>query len=264
MIRELLTYINTRPISSEAKSFGHLVESISLLSRESRCKKAWLPHRTLCKEFITEHLKDAVHFESVLVLGSGPLHEIPIDELSRKFKRVVLVDIVHLKSTKKSVSHLKNIEFVEHEISEIENILQNQKKLIEKIPTRFTNENWGLILSINIMSQLPIHLDSYIKKRLKNKFTEKEVENYLQQVTANHLLYLKSLNSTVLLISDIATTYYDKKDVLLQTDTNFAHLNLPNPLKKWTWNVAPIPEFDKNIAMKMTVHAFVINFTNSH
>lgn len=264
MIRELLTYITERPCLNEARSFGHLVESISLLSREARCKKAWLPHRTQCKEFITQHLKEARHFESVLVLGSGPLHEIPIDELSKKFKKVVLVDIVHLTSTKKSVEHLKNIEFVEHEISEIENLLKNEKKLIEKIPTSFILENWGLVLSINIMSQLPIHLNSYIKKRLKNKFAETEIESYLQNVTKNHLLYLQSFHCPVILISDIETTYYDKKETLLQTDVNYTHLNLPKPLKEWSWNVAPIPEFDKNIAMKMTVHAFVINSTNSH
>ncbi len=163
-----------------------------------------------------------------------------------------------------AVSHLKNIEFVEHEISEIENLLKNEQKLIEKIPTTFAGENWGLVMSVNIMSQLPIHLESYIKKRLKNKFTDEEVETYLQRVTANHYQYLKSFSCPVILISDIEASYYDRKDVLLQTDANYSHLILPKPLKEWTWNVAPIPEFDKNIAMKMTVHAFVINSTNSY
>ena len=261
MIREILTYFTESPSLKEAKIFGHLKESISLLSRESRCKKAWLPHRTECKNFILEQLHNAVHFDSILILGPGPLHEIPIYELAQKFKKVVLVDIVHLKTTKKSLKHLKNIEFIEHDITEIEILLLNEKKLIEKVPTSFKNDNWGLVLSINIMSQLPIHLRSFIKKKLENKFTEVEIEKYLNHVTYNHLLYLNSFRCPILLISDIETNYYDKKGRLLQTEVNYSHLKLPHSQKNWIWNVAPIPEFDKNIAMKMTVFAFVLNST---
>ncbi|MBC7713114.1 MAG: hypothetical protein H7177_07230 [Rhizobacter sp.] len=259
MIREILTYFSEKPSIAEAKSFGHLSESISLIAREKRCKKAWLSHRTQCIEFITTHLSEAVNFESVLVLGSGPLHEIPIDVLSRTFKKVVLVDIVHLKSTRESVSHLTNIEFVEHEISEIESSLKKEKALIEKVPVAFQNNDWGLVLSINIMSQLPLHLDSYIKKKLKNKFTEAQVQNFLEQVTANHLLYLYAFHCPVVLITDVETTYTDKIGTILQNDINYTHLAFPEVLSSWTWNVAPIPEFDKNMAMKMKVAAFVLN-----
>lgn len=259
LIRELLTYVTTSPALSEAKSFGHLFESISLIAREKRCARAWLPHRTECKSFISSHLNQALHFDSVLVLGSGPLHEIPMEMLARTFKKVVLVDIVHLKSTKESVKQFSNIEFVEHEISEIEAKLLKEKKLIEKIPERFLDENFGLVLSVNIMSQLPLHLNSYIKKKLKNKFSDSEVERFLQQVTSHHLQYLQKFTCPVLLITDIETDYYDKAEKLLQKDLNYSHLTLPAPEAQWIWNTAPIPEFDRDIAMKMKVAAFVLN-----
>jgi hypothetical protein len=259
LIREILTYLSESPLIPEAKSFGHLSESISLLSREERCKKAWFPHRTKCKEFITSHLQSAIHFRSVLVLGSGPLHEIPIEELSRKFNKVVLVDIVHLKSTKNSVKHLHNIEFVEHEISEIEHILKKDKKLIEKIPDSFKDTDWGLVLSVNVMSQLPLHLKTYIKKKLTGNFLESQVKKYLEAVTENHLNYLTSFSCPIFLITDVETVYTDGKDVLLQKDINFAHLTMPKYVDEWTWNLAPIPEFDKNIAIKMLVSAFILN-----
>lgn len=259
MIRELLTYLTEKPKISEALSFGHLAESISLIEREKRCKKAWLPHRTQCKTFISENLKKAKHFDSVLVLGSGPHHEIPIELLSSTFKKVVLVDIVHLKSTKKSVSHLSNIEFVEHELTEIEAILKNEQRLVSKVPESFVETRWGMVLSVNIMSQLPLHLDTYIKKKLRKKFSDSEITSFLQQVTKNHFLYLQSFHCPTILISDTETLYFDKKEVLLQKDLNYAHIDMPKSQNTWTWNVAPIPEFDKNIAMKMTISAFVIN-----
>ncbi len=257
MIREILTYLSESPKLSEAKKFGHLVESISLLSREKRCQKAWLPHRTECKSFISDELNNAIHFKSVLVLGSGPLHEIPIENLARAFSKVVLVDIVHLKSTKRSLTHFSNIEFVEHDISEIESELA-QGFLAKKIPKAFIDQDWGLVLSVNVMSQLPLHLESYIEKKLKGKFTQEDIESYLEEVTRNHFLYLKSFSAPSLLITDTTTTYYDKKDSVVQTDHNYSHLDLPKPKREWTWNVAPIPEFQKDVGIKMKVGAFVL------
>lgn len=257
MIREILTYLSESPKEASAKKLGHLVESISLLAREKRCQKAWLPHRTECKSFITENLKVAKDTNSVLVLGSGPLHEIPIEVLARTFKKVTLVDIIHLKSVKRELSHFTNIEFVEHDISEIENALI-KGELLRKIPEAFLAQDWGLVLSVNIMSQLPLHLEAYIEKKFKAKFESKEVESYLQDVTRNHFLYLKSFNAPVLLITDTVTTYYNKQDSVVQTDYNYAHLNLPKPLTEWDWNVAPIPEFQKDVGIKMKVGAFVL------
>lgn len=257
MIREILTYITEFPRLPEARKFGHLTESISLLSREKRCQKAWLPHRTECKSFITDHLKNAVHFDSVLVLGSGPLHEIPIEILAQKFKRVVLIDVVHLKSTRQSIAHLKNVEMLEHEISEIERDLI-KGVLADKIPKAFLDENWGLVLSVNIMSQLPIHLESFIEKKFKSKFDNKEVKAYLKNVTKNHYLYLQKFGAPVILITDIETYFYDKQDKIIQTDVNYDHLELPKALLTWSWNIAPIPEFQKDIAIRMKVCGFVL------
>jgi hypothetical protein len=258
LIRELLTYLSESPSLKEAKTFGHLSESISLLSREERCSRTWSTHRAECKQFIERELKIARHYESVLILGSGPLHEIPIDLLARTFKQVSLVDVVHLKSIKMAHAHLKNVHFIEHEITEIEAIVGKEKKLVSKIPTTFLDKNWGLILSINIMSQLPIHFETYIQKKLKNKFSNAEVECFLQDITKNHFAYLKAFSTPALLITDVETRYYDKKENLIQTDINYPHLALPKPVHEWVWNVAPIPEFSKDIGIKMLVSGFVL------
>ncbi len=259
-----MTYLSEKPSLKEAKSFGHLTESISLLAREKRCFKTWGPHRDQCKNFIVKELKNASHYDSILILGSGPLHEIPIETLSKKFKSVVLVDIVHLKSTKKSVAHLSNVNFIEYEITELEESLRVQKELKEKIPTQFLDLNWGLILSVNIMSQLPIHLETYINKKLKNKFSEQQLQSFLKAVTQNHLNYLKSFKTNVILITDTQTFYYDKSENIIQTDNRYEHLNLPKPDQEWSWNLAPIPEFQKDVGMRMRVCGFVLKNINSH
>ena len=264
MIREIITYLTEKPNLKEAKKFGHLFESISLFYREKRCKESWANHRDFCKKFISAELKNARHNESVLVLGSGPLHEIPIETLSKTFKKVILVDIVHLKSTKASVAHLKNLEFIEFEITEIEEYLSIHSELKNKIPTKFLNLDWGLILSVNVMSQLPIHFKNFIYRNLKNNFTQPEIQLFLETITQNHLDYLKSFKATVILITDTQTFYYDRNENIIQTDHTYGHLNLPKPDQEWNWDVAPIPEFQKDVGMRMLVSGYVLKNINSH
>jgi hypothetical protein len=259
LIQEILTYLSERPQLKEAKSFGHLYESISLLAREKRNQKAWAPHRAECKNFIKDHLKKATHFDSVLVLGSGPLHEIPIEELAQSFKKVTLVDIVHLKTTKKSIEHLKNVEFIEHDITECESTLRTTKKLVPKIPERFLGENWGLVLSVNVMSQLPLHFETYIEKNLNNRFSKSDIDQFLKSLTENHFKYLSALKSPTLLITDVSTNFLTAKEEVVETYHNYLHLNLPSPHHKWTWRVAPIPEFRKDIEIQMKVSGFILN-----
>lgn len=263
MIKEFLTSLFESPKLKEAKSFGHLYESIALIAREERCSEAWLPHRNQCKKFILESLKLSLHYESVLILGSGPLHEIPIEELSKKFKKVVCVDIVHLKSTKKRVQHLNNIEFREHDLTESENEL-TKGILKTVVPTAFIDENWGLVLSVNIMSQLSRHLENYIDKKFKKKLSEEEVNAYLDMITQNHLRYLESFHSPVALITDTEVHYLDSNNKMLENHLEFQHLKLPTPKAEWIWDLAPIPEFQKDIAIKMKVGAYHLNNRNSH
>ncbi|MBY0416385.1 MAG: hypothetical protein K2Q18_19575, partial [Bdellovibrionales bacterium] len=256
MIRELLTYLSESPTLKEARAFGHLAESISLLSREKRCQKSWATHRAQCKHFIADELKNARDYNAVLVLGSGPLHEIPIELLARTFKKVVLVDVVHLKVTKQSLAHFPNIEFIEHEITEVEAVLRTEGELVNRIPEKFLNEDWGLVLSVNLMSQLPIHFKTYLEKKMKNTFSKDDIEGFLQGLTKNHLEYLKAFKTPVLLITDTVTEYYDKNEVVIQKDENYNHLSMPKPREVWIWNLAPIPEFRKDIGIRMNVSGF--------
>lgn len=262
MIRELLTYLSQSPSLKEARAFGHLTESISLLSREKRCQKTWATHRAHCKHFIAEEMKNARHYNSVLVLGSGPLHEIPIELLARTFKKVVLVDIVHLNETKKGVAHFPNIEFVEYDLTEAESPLRIKNELRNIIPQKFLKDDWGLVLSVNVMSQLPIHFESFIEKKMKNVFSKIEVELFLQKITENHLKYLYLFKTPVLLITDVETEYYDRHDIVIQKDENYNHLSMPKFTEEWFWDVAPIPEFRKDIGIRMKVHAHVLKFFN--
>lgn len=258
MIREIFLYLTTKT-NKEAKTFGHLYEAISLGEREKRCQKFWKSHRDNSKRLILEVALKVPQKNSLLILGSGPLHEIPIVELSSLFKKISLIDVVHLDSTKKKFAHLTNLEFIEHDITEIETILARDKKAFNAIPQAFLKDQNDLVISANILSQLAYHLRNYLEKNAKPKLTEADLNLFATQVSQDHFLYLKKFPCQVLLITDIETYFKDKNGKSIERQTPYIDLTLPPPVMTWNWDLAPIPEYNPEISLQMKVAGFILN-----
>ena len=260
MIRELFHYFFTKT-TPEARAFGHLYEAIALIEKEKRCRDFWLPHRTQCKNFIAAHLNLAGnHKNKILILGSGPLHEIPLVIIAREFKQVDLVDIVHLDVTKKSYHHLTNVNFIEADITELESLILNDKRPHNHVPSQFLNDQYDLVISANLLSQLAYHLQAFLEKKARPKLNQVELENFCNQVTLDHYNYLKKFSSPVILITDIETQLQDIDGRVVQTETPYINFAFPAASEEWWWNVAPIPEYKKELSIKMKVAAFILNF----
>lgn len=259
MIRELFFYFR-ETATKEAKAFGHLYESISILEREKRCKSFWLPHRTHCKNFITNTMIKTKAFNRVLVLGSGPLHEIPIDELASTFKRVDLVDVVHLKETIQQYKHYKNVHFIQADISGLESLIHKEKKIRNLVPTLFQNEEYDLVISANLLSQLSYHLRNYLEKKAKPKITDEELDRFSYQVSFDHYRYITNFKCPVILITDTETQFIGINDEILGEQTPYINFTLPDPTETWWWNLAPRPELSKDYSVRMKVSAFILNY----
>lgn len=258
MLRELMAYLQVKS-TKEARVFGHLYESISLIQREKRCRSHWLSHRTNCKKIIAENIKRSSGNTSVLVLGSGPLHEIPLELLAASFHRVDLVDVVHLESTKEKHSHHKNVRFINSDVTQLESELLKSKKIINQIPSQFLDQNYDLVISANLLSQLSYHLRAFLEKKANPKLSEAELDRFANQVSLDHFLYLKKFSCPVILITDVETILLDPKKQVIGRETPYINFSLPLPFKEWWWDVAPIPEYQKDIALRMKVAAFILN-----
>ncbi len=259
LIREILTYLSAKT-TKEARIFGHLYESISLLEREKRCQSFWLPHRTQCKNFILKSCELAKSNEAVLVLGSGPLHEIPLEELAQKFKRVDLIDVVHLSETKDKFRHLLNVHFIEADVTELESEIRQNKKITNRVPATFLNQNYGLVISANLLSQLSYHLRTYLEKKASPKLSEADLDNFCYQVSLDHYKYITSFSCPVVLITDVESNFVGKNEEIIEVQTPYINFPLPTPQDEWWWNLAPRPEFSKEFSVKMKVSAFILNF----
>jgi hypothetical protein len=253
MLRELFLYLTTK-VKPEAKTFGHLYEAIAIGEREKRCSQFWKPHREESKKLILDIANTIKEKKSLLILGSGPLHEIPIEELSKIFDSITLVDIVHLKETKKKYEYLHNLNFVEHDITELESIISIEKKIINKVPAAFLQDGYSLVISANILSQLAYHLQSFLEK-----YTNENLDKFSNQISSDHFEYLKKFNRPVLLITDIETYFKNQQNIVIDTQKPYMSINFPTPIRTWLWDVAPIPEYSPEISLQMKVAGFILN-----
>jgi hypothetical protein len=258
MIRELFLYLTT-PASKHAKKFGHLYEAIALGAREKRCKLFWKSHREDSQRLILKVVQTILQRKSLLILGSGPLHEIPIVELSKLFESITLVDIVHLKETKQKYRHLHNLSFIEHDITELEIKISEEKKVMNKVPTTFLNNHYDLVISANILSQLAYHLRNFLEKMASPSLSSENLDQFSNQISQDHFLYLKSFGCPVLLITDIATYFKNSRNEKVDVQTPYMNLDLPTPVATWLWDVAPIPEYSPEISLQMKVAGFILN-----
>jgi len=259
LIKEIYKYLTTKT-SIEAREFGHLYESISLIEREKRCLHHWQTHRANCQNFILSAAKKIASHHRLLILGPGPMHEIPIIELASQFQNIDLVDIVHLRETKKKYEHLKNIFFIEADITDLEKSIRASKKISNKIPSLFLDCKYDLIISANLLSQLSYHLRNYLERHSKNKYNETLLDQFCYQVSLDHYTYITSFPSPVVLITDIETHLINENAQILEIQKPFINFTLPKFKEEWWWDLAPMPEMSKEYSVKMKVQAFHLNF----
>ena len=98
------------------RKFGFKKDQNGIINRYLREKGGWETHLTNTKDVILHSSKNKEK-ESCLVLGSGWLLDVPIDNLKDTFKKVYLVDIVHPKQITHKYRKYKNIEFIKVDIS---------------------------------------------------------------------------------------------------------------------------------------------------
>lgn len=256
MITEIFQYLleNT---SGHARKFGHLKESIAIYKRQKRNQKAWSSHQENCQNEIIGFCQNLKNRETILILGSGLLHEIPITYLQANFKKVVLVDIVHLNFVKKLVAKFPNVELIEHDLTEIEHHLI-QGKMINQIPCRFLNENFSAVISANLMSQIPHNLKKYIEK---NKIENDEliIDQFCATAYRQHYEYLMKFNSPSLIITDIETNLLNRDGQIIETERPTAVSILPQAKHQWIWNIAPQGEIDRELSLQMKVASIILD-----
>jgi hypothetical protein len=256
MLREAFEYLTT-PCDPLARRLGYLSESVALGSRHRRQRQNWTPHVAACRRFITQAARQAPKGGRAMVLGSGLLIEIPLEDLTARFDEVLLIDIVHSRSVRKRVARMPMVRLVALDVT---GALASLEEALERgwdLPTGFAppalpgSPTCAFAVSCNLLSQLPLMPLDAIERRAP-AIPDAARLAFAQRLAADHLRWLAGLAESAALFSDVESLWLSGGAVVEREDSVWG-LPLPAPDSSWLWDIAPAPEEDPRRDLRHSV-----------
>lgn len=253
MIKEFFDYLFTNT-SSEAKKFGYLHQTISLQARAKRCQKQWQSHIDNCHLQVKKIIEKTKRKNKVTVLGSGLMMEVPLEILLTEFENVELVDMVHPQLIRKQASKEQRLHLIETDIT---SCLSNLP-LLKTSP--LVDLNSDLVISANVISQLPLLPLHWLEKAKGPQYSEEDLFIFSEELIQNHINWITNSSGNTLLIHDYERIFVDKNQNILREEPSIHNYKTSkNPCDKteWLWNIAPIPELSRNEGMQMKIKSLL-------
>jgi hypothetical protein len=222
---------------------GYYSYQSGLIYRHLNQENGWDSHLARCRDFIIRAM-DIYKPEKITVLGSGWLLELPIAEMIERSVKVSLIDIVHPPDVIAQAGSLSNVELVEADITGglIEEVWNKSGKspLIRKtitidnivIPEYTPEGDQGMVISLNILTQLESLLIDFLKRH--SKIGEEEFFDFRSKIQRRHIDFLKRNRSV--LISDTEEIITDKSGSISSVQTLATELPEGLVRDEWTWN----------------------------
>lgn len=289
MLAEFLQHLFL-PMPRWAKQMGYGREVVSLEARHRRCRDAWAPHLQASRDLIAAAAEDCPGTRHAVVLGSGPLLDVPLDSLARRFDRVDLVDIVHTKSARRRAQAHDNVTLVLADISGVAPAVYAQAVTAEPVGDRpapplgmrdasckvitdtldaglAKGDRLGelreprpnpdmiagadLVVSANVLAQLPLLLLDWLAAH--RPFPDEAARvAFGRAVVDHHLALLQNHPGRVVLITEVLRLIERDGTPVEKIDPLFGA-----PLfaegGEWWWDVAPPGEIGKGLSMRLRV-----------
>jgi hypothetical protein len=205
---------------------------------------AWDNHLSNTKDYIINFLSSRSH-ESVAIMGSGWLLDVPVTYLEENVKRVMLLDINHPPQIRHKIRRFTNMELVVADISgggisEVFNLVKEHKKTgMKRDPAKIELHGLELmqkadcIISLNILNQLDMLLADYLKKfRIYDDGELNYLRKKIQKLHIDSLVPDRSC-----LITDYEEEIYDPDGTLSSSkDLILAELPPAKNEKRWKWH----------------------------
>jgi hypothetical protein len=246
MIAELLTWLTT-DCAPQARKLGYLYEAVAMQARIKRCAQAWKSHCEQAQTFATNCMHRQEKGGIAVVFGSGLGVDLPKAALLEQFDEVWLVDMVHLRSTKKAWGYHHKVRFIEHDVTgTLNDVVKGSLTTIQ--PQQWLdNADIRFVFSANILGQLPVQPLAW----LANQVTTHDDEQLIlwsRGLLQAHLTYLHAFRQRgvmVCLIADLEWQYHENNKLLQSIDA-WRGLEHATPDASWEWRIAPRGELHGN------------------
>jgi hypothetical protein len=214
-----------------------------LIYRHLNQEGGWDVHHEHCRSFILKAF-DFFKPEKVTVLGSGWLLDLPVAEMAERTGMIYLVDIVHPPDVINQAGKFKNVELIEQDVTgglikevwqkKRESSYLNKLRSLQNIivPEYKPDCDPGMVISLNILTQLESLLVDYLKKGSGIK--EEEFNFFRAEIQKKHVDFL--LKHKSVLITDISEIFTDKSGNVTYIPTAFTDVPNGQYKEEWDWN----------------------------
>jgi hypothetical protein len=263
MLAEALLYARAR-LGGQQNPHGHLTELVGIWARHRRQRRAWAEHLTRARVLCLKAAEACGTRRTALVLGAGLLLDVPLEQLSALFKRVVLADLAFLPATGHLATGLGNVELIVTDLSACLNSLPDAEALAARIPAPRPDLTLGLgeldfVYSANLLTQLPLYAVSSLEKRSPkpdnaNDATgvEADREAFAASMVRAHLEALGTLPCPACLVTDTLERGYRTGQLEYEADLLYG-VGLDLPGETWPWLLAPRGEAEPGLDVERLV-----------
>jgi hypothetical protein len=203
----------------------------------------WNNHHQKCRSFILKAM-DFYQPDKITVLGSGWLLELPLTEMVERTGLVSLIDIIHPPEVITQTTGMKNVELVEADITGglIEEVWKKagRRTFLNKlrslgeiiIPEYQLVADPGMVISLNILTQLESQPERFLKARSKG--TDDEYINFRKAIQSMHLRLLQKHKAV--LITDKAEVFIETGGRTVEKATLLIDLPSGKAREEWIWD----------------------------
>lgn len=244
MLLDLLRALAT-PAPAAQRRLGYRRDSIWLESRARRCRRAWAPHLDASRAVMRDAIAGCGWRGTAVVLGSGPLADVPLADLAQNFRRVVLVDAVHPLSARRAARAYPGVELLTADLSGAMALLTGAAPDLDpRLPPVCAEPETGLVISANLLSQLPIRPVARLEgaRRPFGPWTPDAGDAFGARIVAGHLDALADLSAQVCLVTDLDEIEEDRQGHVHARHDLLYGVPLGAPERAWTWELAPFGE----------------------
>ncbi|HEY8566448.1 MAG TPA: hypothetical protein VIL65_13170 [Beijerinckiaceae bacterium] len=237
--------------TESARRLGFVRASVALWSRATRHRRAWAPHEARCHAAVRRSLADLPRRGTVVVLGSGLVRDVPIDDLLSTFERIVLVDAVHLWPVRRRFRREPKVSFVVRDLSGHAGLLERgDPPRADPLADICDGPSLDLVISANLLSQLPLAAEDILEDGADLP------PDLPRRIVEAHLADLASLPCRVCLLTDVVMRDVAPDGTVLDSLDLLRGVALPEPDEAWDWTVAPRGEISRRFAVIHHVHAY--------